>query len=78
MITGSINALGEVIVSIAQQGGDGRVLECEAIVDTGFTGLVALPRETISRLGLPRIGIVHVRYGDADVAALGALTAGKR
>jgi predicted aspartyl protease len=30
-----------------------------------------LPREIISNLQLPKIGTVHVLYGDADVAALG-------
>jgi clan AA aspartic protease len=70
MITGRTNAVGEPIVRLRIKGADGRLLECDAIVDTGFTGLVALPREILSNLQLPRVGTVHVQYGDADVAAL--------
>ena len=66
MITGRTNALGEAIFPLRIKRADGRLLECDAIVDTGFTGLVALPPEITSNLQLPRIGTVHVLYGDVD------------
>ena len=70
MITGSVNAAGEPIVSLRVRGPDGRILEIDAVVDTGFNGLVALPPEQISSLKLPRLGAGRVVYGDGNEADL--------
>ena len=47
----------------------------EAVVDTGFTGALALPDETIRELGLTQHGerIVSLAYGQRPLPVYGAL-----
>jgi len=70
MMTGSVNADGEAVVSLRVRDADGGFLEIDAIVDTGFNGLVALPAHFISDLRLPDVGVARVRYGDGNEGTL--------
>ncbi len=50
MITGIVNADFEPIISLSICGSDGKIYTQEAIVDTGFNGLLSLPPDLISQL----------------------------
>ena len=53
MITGTVNADREPVVGIRVQDVSGQEQERAAIVDTGFTGWLTLPRDFIMALRLP-------------------------
>jgi clan AA aspartic protease len=53
MISGKVVALRGAAVPMAIYDADGLKHEFEAIVDTGFSGWLTLPADTISALGLP-------------------------
>ena len=52
MIVGAVNAYREALVPLKIFGSQGQEQEVEAIVDTGFTGTLALPTPLILRLDL--------------------------
>jgi clan AA aspartic protease len=51
MITGVVRSL-EASVKLPVQGPNGRARQIEAVVDSGFTGCLTLPRHIIDKLGL--------------------------
>ena len=53
MIQGVVNAAYEAIITIPLQGSEGRTLEIEAVVDTGYSGFLTLPPGLVDELGLP-------------------------
>ncbi len=53
MISGSVNADREPVVSIRVHDISGATYDLAAIVDTGFTGWLTLPPDLIAALGLP-------------------------
>ncbi|HXJ94435.1 MAG TPA: clan AA aspartic protease [Terriglobia bacterium] len=53
MIVGAVNTYREALIPLDTLGSEGREQEVEAIVDTGFTGTLALPTPLILRLDLP-------------------------
>ena len=53
MIEGVVNANYEPVISLSMQGPAGQEREIEAVVDTGFNGLLTLPPLLVSELGLP-------------------------
>ena len=53
MIEGTINAKHEAVVNLRVQGPDGRSLEIEAVVDTGYGGYLTLSAATVAELDLP-------------------------
>jgi clan AA aspartic protease len=56
MITGIVNADLEAVIRFPIRGPNGRALDVEAIVDTGFNGFLTLPPALVTTLGLPRLG----------------------
>ena len=56
MHSGTVGADRRARVTIGAFDREGRVHPVEAVVDTGFTGNLTLPAESIRRLGLPYIG----------------------
>lgn len=56
MLTGKINSRLEAVVKLWVCGSEGRVLEAEAIVDTGFSGFLSLTQEMVADLGLTSEG----------------------
>ena len=50
MIVGAVNTYREALIPLDTLGSEGREQEVEAIVDTGFTGTLALPTPLILRL----------------------------
>jgi clan AA aspartic protease len=52
LLTGKINSRLEAVVKLWLRGPEGRVLETEAILDTGFSGSLSLTQEMVAELGL--------------------------
>jgi clan AA aspartic protease len=52
VLTGTVNSSYEAVVRLRVRGPNGRDLEAEAIIDTGFTGSLTLPRDVVNRLDL--------------------------
>ncbi len=67
MISGSVNALGEARVALTLRGSEDREVQVEAVVDTGFTGSLTLPSETIAELQFEWLGREAAILGDGSV-----------
>ena len=63
MIEGIVNAYYEPVITLSLQGPDGQVQEVEAVVDTGYNGLLTLPPSVVSDLRLP-----YASHGEASLA----------
>ena len=63
MIEGTVNAFYEPVVALSLRGANGHTLEVEAVIDTGYNGLLTLPSSVVTELGLP-----HRGYGEASLA----------
>ena len=70
MIEGSVNAGREAVVPIIIHGPDGRALEIEAVVDTGYGGFLTLSAAVVAELGLPFAYFGEVTLADDTVAEL--------
>ncbi len=66
MITGVVRAGDEAVVRIQIRAPGRRVESVEAVVDTGFTGYLALPHNTIDDLRLPYRGSQRVALADGS------------
>lgn len=51
-VTGTVNARLEALLRLRVRGPSGSVVEVETVVDTGYTGALALPPVVITSLGL--------------------------
>ena len=58
MLNGKVNVRLEAIVRLLVRGLEDRVVELEAVVDTGFSGFLSLPHEQVAGLGLVSRGQV--------------------
>ena len=63
MIEGVVNVSYEPVVTLAVQGPAGQASEMEAVIDTGYNGLLTLPPPVVTELGL-----LHRGYGEASLA----------
>lgn len=68
MIEGIVNAYYEPVVLLTLQGPDGQTQEIEAVVDTGYNGLLTLPPSVVSGLRLPYTSRGEARLADGSVA----------
>ena len=69
MIIGKVTTNLETVIELKISGSN-QWKSVECIVDTGFSGYLALPSELIERLKLPKIGDQEVILGDGTVVAL--------
>ena len=53
MITGAVNARNELIVRLQLYDGTGQLQDIDAVIDTAFSEMLALPPADVARLGLP-------------------------
>jgi clan AA aspartic protease len=53
MITGTVTAYREAIISLLVEGSTGQEREIQAVIDTGFDGHLTLPLSLVEILGLP-------------------------
>ena len=63
MIEGAVNAFYEPVVTLSLRGPGGRTQEIEAVIDTGYNGLLTLPSSVVTELELP-----YRSYGEASLA----------
>ena len=52
MIAGVVNAAYEPVITLAVQGPAGGIRDIDAVIDTGFGGLLTLPPALVAELGL--------------------------
>ena len=55
MIEGIVNADLEAVVTVPVSGPAGQTRSVEAVIDTGFNGLLTLPPALVGELGLPYV-----------------------
>ena len=53
MIQGVVNDAHEAVVALPLRGPEGRTLDIEAVVDTGYSGFLTLPPGLVAELELP-------------------------
>jgi len=53
MITGVVTPLHQAIIRLTVRGPTGHEQEIEAVIDTGFDGVLSLPPASVTALGLP-------------------------
>ncbi len=70
MITGSVNARREAIVTVNLVDLAGRSWDIDAVVDTGFNGEFALSPQAIAAMGLRVAGSVRVVLADGGEDSL--------
>ncbi len=63
---GLVNARHEAVVRLRLRGPSGAESELSAIVDTAFSGWIALPPDTAADLGLPKRTTGNARMGDGS------------
>jgi predicted aspartyl protease len=63
-MTGYVNDAREAIIQIALTGENKQLKSIKAIIDTGFSGDLTLPRDVIDALGLTLRGIQKVILAD--------------
>jgi clan AA aspartic protease len=67
MMSGYVNANREAIIQVAIVGNNKQLKSVRAIIDTGFTGDLTLPRNAIDELGLTLRGFQRVILGDGSI-----------
>jgi clan AA aspartic protease len=67
MMLGYVNASREAIIQVAIVGRGKQLKSVKAIIDTGFTGDLTLPRSAIDELGFTLRGFQRVILGDGSV-----------
>ncbi len=67
MISGYVNANREAIIQVAIVGDSKQLKSVRAIIDTGFTGDLTLPRNIIDQLGFTLRGFQRVILGDGSL-----------
>ena len=56
MIRGKVSSDQQALVTVDIMDGEGCFQPLEVVLDTGFTGYLTLPSESIQELGLPSVG----------------------
>ena len=69
MIEGVVNAALEAVIAIPVSGPTGQTQEVEAVIDTGYNGILTLPPALVRDLGLPFVtsGRATLANGSEDV-----------
>ncbi len=69
MIEGVVNAALEAVITIPVSGPAGRTQEVEAVIDTGYSGILTSPPASVRDLGLPfaTSGRATLANGSEDV-----------
>jgi clan AA aspartic protease len=71
VITGSVNASGEAVLSLEVLNDSGeRGTLVTAVVDTGFTGFLTLPQGIVNSLSLPLLGSAPATLADGSTVTL--------
>jgi clan AA aspartic protease len=70
MITGTVKPSREAVVWLKIRGTTGLELDVEAVVDTGFTESLTLPRARVNALGLPFAGADGMALADGSILSV--------
>jgi clan AA aspartic protease len=70
MIRGFVTADREAIIEVVVRGPTGRVLDCEAALDTGFDGYLCLPPSAIAQLCLPWVERHEATLADGSTCSV--------
>ncbi len=70
MIRGVVTSAYEAVVPLTVQGPNGEARAIEAVIDTGFTGFLAVPFGIVSELGLPFVNTSQAILADGSEATL--------
>ena len=70
MIRGAVNNAHQATIPLSVSGPAGRAVDIQAMIDTGFTGFVALPPQVVTDLGLPFKSRSEVTLADGRVESL--------
>jgi clan AA aspartic protease len=74
-MNGRVDSAGRALVRISvKPSATATAVEIEAWVDTGFTGELVLPQESIVALSLPLSAVVRVELGDGSQTVLNTYT----
>jgi predicted aspartyl protease len=68
MITGVVTAAREAMLPVQVQGPTGQTVVLEAVLDTGFPGLLTLPAALVTTLPLPFAGTSRATRSDGSFA----------
>ena len=69
MIEGLVNSAYEAVVTLTLRGPAGQTREIEAVIDTGYNGLLTLPPDLVAELELPFVSIGWATLGDGSEVA---------
>jgi predicted aspartyl protease len=73
MILGHVNANREAIIQIAVLSDRKKIKGIKAVIDTGYTGDLMLPRVVIEELNLTLRGIQDAILGDGSIKIFGKM-----
>ena len=76
MIRGKVSGNQQALVTVEIMDGEGCPQSLEAILDTGFTGYLTLPTESIQRNGLPSVGQRTFELANGELFEFEAYLAG--
>lgn len=68
MILGSVSASREAVVQIVVLNEERQTKVINAVIDTGYTGDLMLPKSIVEALQLPLLGIQEATLGDDSIA----------
>lgn len=66
MLTGYVTSDKEAVIPIEVLGADGRIVQVEAGIDTGYSGFLTLPGRVIEDLDLTFVGPARAELGDGS------------
>jgi clan AA aspartic protease len=67
VIAGVVNANLEPVIALRIRSMKGIEIDMDAVVDTGFSGFLTLPTQTVSTLGLSRYSVSSAMLADGTV-----------
>ena len=70
MIQGVVTSAYEAVVPLTVQGPEGQARAIEAVIDTGFTGFLAIPYGVVAELGLPFVNTSLAILADGSESTL--------
>lgn len=70
MITGTVTAFREAVITLRVRGPGGKEAPLDVVVDSGFTDFISLAPAEISALALPRRGAVRATLADGSIVSL--------
>ena len=69
MIEGVVNAAYEAVISLSLRGPSGHLREIDAVIDTGFNGVLTLPPALVAELGLSILSHGGATLADGSMIA---------